>query len=126
MSPGDFQRGAQQLLEHPNFTLVEHDVCSPLKGDFEEIYNLACPASPIHYQRDPVMTVRTNVLGALHALDLAKECGAKIFQASTSEVYGDPKEHPQKESYSTWARTRLPFYNTGWWVNYLRISKNNR
>lgn len=87
------------LLKHPHFELREHDVCHPLDLDVDEIYNLACPASPIHYQHDPVQTIRTNVLGALQMLDLAKRKNARIFQASTSEVYGDPLEHPQKESY---------------------------
>src|SRR5579872_1649864 len=88
-----------QLLENPNFELYEHDVTLPLNVEVEEIYNLACPASPIHYQHDPVKTVKTSVLGAIHMLDLAKQLKARIFQASTSEVYGDPHEHPQKESY---------------------------
>jgi UDP-glucuronate decarboxylase len=74
-------------------------VCQPLDLEIDEIYNLACPASPIHYQHDPVQTIRTNVLGAMQMLDLAQRKNAKIFQASTSEVYGDPLEHPQKESY---------------------------
>lgn len=87
------------FTSHPDFTLVEHDVCSPLQMEVEEIYNLACPASPIHYQYDPVKTIRTNVHGAINMLELAKQTGAKILQASTSEVYGDPHEHPQKESY---------------------------
>lgn len=89
------------LLEERNFQLVRHDICENLDLDIEvdEIYNLACPASPIHYQYDPVKTVKTSVLGTINLLELAFKSGAKILQASTSEVYGDPAEHPQKESY---------------------------
>jgi len=87
------------LLQHPAFTLVEHDVTEPFRFDVEEIYNLACPASPVFYQSDPVKTTRTSVLGAINALELARETGAKILQASTSEVYGDPAVHPQNEQY---------------------------
>ena len=87
------------LLDHPHFEFTLHDVCNPFHTEVDEIYNLACPASPIHYQSDPVKTVRTNVLGVLNMLELAKQTGAKIFQASTSEVYGDPEQHPQTESY---------------------------
>lgn len=86
-------------LNHPHFLFLEQDVCDPLDIEVDEIYNLACPASPIHYQHDPVKTVTTNVMGALNILQLAKRCGAKVLQASTSEVYGDPEQHPQKESY---------------------------
>jgi len=82
------------------FALREHDICQPFDdGRIDEIYNLACPASPVHYQFDPVRTVRTNVLGTINVLDLAKRTGARILQASTSEVYGDPSVHPQPESY---------------------------
>jgi len=82
------------------FVLREHDICVPFDdGRIDEIYNLACPASPVHYQFDPVRTVRTNVLGTINVLDLAKRTGARILQASTSEVYGDPDVHPQPESY---------------------------
>lgn len=88
-----------RLLHSPHFEFVERDVTLPFSIKVDEIYNLACPASPVHYQRNPVNTVRTNVLGALSMLELAKETGAKIFQASTSEVYGDPERHPQAESY---------------------------
>ncbi len=99
----NFFTGAKQnvlhLLDHPFFELLRHDVCFPLYVEVDEIYNLACPASPIHYQLDPVQTTKTNVLGAIHMLGLAKRLKAKILQASTSEVYGDPEEHPQKESY---------------------------
>jgi UDP-glucuronate decarboxylase len=87
------------LLDNKNFTFVGHDVTIPYKLQVDQIYNLACPASPVHYQHDPVKTNRTAVQGAINMLDLAKETGAKILQASTSEVYGDPTMHPQKESY---------------------------
>jgi UDP-glucuronate decarboxylase len=87
------------LLTHPRFELVRHDVTFPLYVEVDEIYNLACPASPIHYQYDPVQTTKTSVHGAINMLGLAKRVKAKILQASTSEVYGDPKEHPQTESY---------------------------
>ncbi|HNW83261.1 MAG TPA: GDP-mannose 4,6-dehydratase, partial [bacterium] len=87
------------LLMNPYFELITHDVEESLMINVAEIYNLACPASPVHYQKDPVKTVRTSVFGAINMLDLAKKTNAKIFQASTSEVYGDPSEHPQKETY---------------------------
>lgn len=87
------------LLNEPYFELVRHDVTFPLYLEVDEIYNLACPASPIHYQHDPVQTVKTSVHGAINMLGLAKRVKAKIFQASTSEVYGDPSIHPQPESY---------------------------
>lgn len=87
------------LLDHPYFELLRHDVCLPLHVEVDEIYNLACPASPVHYQFDPVQTIKTNVHGAINMLELARQSKAKIFQASTSEVYGDPQEHPQKETY---------------------------
>ena len=90
------------LLADPRFELVRHDVTFPLYVEVDEIYNLACPASPIHYQRDPVQTTKTSVHGAINVLGLAKRTGAKILQASTSEVYGDPEVHPQRESY--WGR----------------------
>ena len=99
----NFHTGTPANLEavrnHPEFELLEHDVCLPLHVEVDEIYNLACPASPIHYQRDPVRTTKTSVLGAINMLGLAKRLGAKVFQASTSEVYGDPGVHPQPESY---------------------------
>jgi UDP-glucuronate decarboxylase len=88
-----------ELLDQPNFELLRHDVTFPLYVEVDEIYNLACPASPIHYQHDPVQTTKTTVHGAINMLGLAKRTGAKIFQASTSEVYGDPQVHPQPESY---------------------------
>ena len=87
------------LLGHPRFELVRHDVTFPLYVEVDEIYNLACPASPIHYQRDPVQTTKTSVIGAINMLGLAKRLNAKIFQASTSEIYGDPAVHPQPEEY---------------------------
>ncbi len=87
------------LIGHPQFELMRHDVTFPLYVEVGEIYNLACPASPIHYQRDPVQTTKTSVHGAINMLGLAKRVGARIFQASTSEVYGDPDVHPQPESY---------------------------
>ncbi len=87
------------LLDHPHFELMRHDVTFPLYVEVDEIYNLACPASPIHYQHDPVQTTKTSVHGAINMLGLAKRTGAKIMQASTSEVYGDPKIHPQTEDY---------------------------
>ncbi|MCH9614688.1 MAG: UDP-glucose 4-epimerase [Chlamydiia bacterium] len=89
----------EALMDHPNFKLVLQDVCDPFSFEVDEIYNLACPASPIHYQNDPIKTTRTNVYGAMNVLELARKTGAKVFQASTSEVYGDPKEHPQTENY---------------------------
>lgn len=87
------------LLAHPCFEFIRHDVTFPLYLEVDEIYNLACPASPVHYQYDPVQTTKTSVHGAINMLGLAKRCKAKIFQASTSEVYGDPIVHPQKEDY---------------------------
>jgi len=87
------------LLANPYFELLRHDVTFPLYVEVDEIYNLACPASPVHYQRDPVQTTKTSVHGAINMLGLAKRVGAKIFQASTSEVYGDPEVHPQTENY---------------------------
>jgi UDP-glucuronate decarboxylase len=87
------------LLDHKNFELMRHDVTFPLYIEVDEIFNLACPASPIHYQFDPVQTTKTSVHGAINMLGLAKRTKAKMFQASTSEVYGDPKIHPQPETY---------------------------
>ncbi len=87
------------LLTHPHFELLRHDVTFPLYVEVDEIYNLACPASPIHYQRDPVQTTKTSVHGAINMLGLAKRIKARILQASTSEVYGDPEVHPQTEDY---------------------------
>src|SRR5665213_3559980 len=87
------------LLANKNFEAMRHDICFPLYVEVDEIYNLACPASPIHYQYDPVQTTKTSVSGAINMLGLAKRLHAKIFQASTSEVYGDPTIHPQNEEY---------------------------
>ena len=91
------------LLDHPRFEIMRHDVTFPLYVEVDEIYNLACPASPVHYQYDPVQTTKTSVHGAINMLGLAKRLRAKVFQASTSEVYGDPEVHPQHESY--WGNT---------------------
>jgi UDP-glucuronate decarboxylase len=93
------RRNIEHLLDHKHFELLRHDISHPLFVEVDEIYNLACPASPIHYQRDPVQTTKTSVLGAYNMLGLAKRLHCKILQASTSEVYGDPAEHPQTESY---------------------------
>jgi len=93
------RRNVAHLLEQPNFELLRHDITFPLYVEVDQIYNLACPASPIHYQRDPVQTTKTSVHGAINVLGLAKRTGAKILQASTSEVYGDPSVHPQREDY---------------------------
>ena len=93
------RRNIVHLLDHPNFELLRHDVTFPLYVEVDRIYNLACPASPIHYQRDPVQTTKTSVHGAINMLGLAKRTGARILQASTSEVYGDPEIHPQTEDY---------------------------
>ena len=93
------RRGIHHLLDNRRFELIRHDVTFPLFVEVDEIYNLACPASPIHYQRDPVATTKTSVHGAINMLGLAKRLKAKIFQASTSEVYGDPSQHPQTEEY---------------------------
>lgn len=90
------------LLDNPRFEVLRHDVTFPLFVEVDELYNLACPASPMHYQHDPVQTTKTSVIGAINMLGLAKRVGAKIMQASTSEVYGDPDVHPQTESY--WGR----------------------
>ncbi|MFD2207692.1 UDP-glucuronic acid decarboxylase family protein [Kiloniella antarctica] len=93
------RRNVERLIGHPRFELMRHDVCFPLYVEVDEIYNLACPASPIHYQHDPVQTTKTSVHGAINMLGLAKRTNAKILQASTSEVYGDPEVHPQTEGY---------------------------
>lgn len=102
----NFFTGSKQniihLLEDPRFELIRHDVCFPLYVEVDEIYNLACPASPVHYQHDPVQTTKTSVHGAINMLGLAKRTKARILQASTSEVYGDPEIHPQTEDY--WGR----------------------
>jgi UDP-glucuronate decarboxylase len=93
------KRNIEHILDHPRFEILRHDVTFPLFVEVDEIYNLACPASPIHYQRDPVQTTKTSVHGAINMLGLAKRLRAKILQASTSEVYGDPQVHPQQEGY---------------------------
>jgi len=99
----NFFTGAKQnivhLLDNPYFELIRHDVTTPFSAEVDEIYNLACPASPIHYQFDAIQTVKTSVMGAINVLGLAKRVKAKVLQASTSEVYGDPHVHPQKEDY---------------------------
>lgn len=96
------KRNIAHLLDNPNFEVIRHDVTFPLYVEVDDIYNLACPASPIHYQFDPVQTTKTSVHGAINMLGLAKRLRARIFQASTSEVYGDPEIHPQTEDY--WGR----------------------
>ena len=96
------QRNVEHLRDHKHFELLRHDVTFPLYVEVDEIYNLACPASPVHYQHDPVQTTKTSVHGAINMLGLAKRLRAKILQASTSEVYGDPEVHPQDEDY--WGR----------------------
>jgi UDP-glucuronate decarboxylase len=88
-----------ELLEDPRFSFMLHDVTQPFWGQFDEIYHLACPASPIHYQRNPVETIKTSFLGMMHVLDLALKTKARVFHTSTSEIYGDPEVHPQPESY---------------------------
>ena len=93
------KRNVIKLLDNPYFELFRHDITEPANLEVDEIYNLACPASPIHYQYDPIKTVQTSVMGAINMLGLAKRTGAKVLQASTSEVYGDPSVHPQPESY---------------------------
>jgi len=96
------KRNIEHLLNHPRFELMRHDVTFPLYVEVDRIYNLACPASPVHYQRDPVQTTKTSVIGAINVLGLAKRLKIPVLQASTSEVYGDPEVHPQDESY--WGR----------------------
>ena len=93
------RRNIEHLLGHKAFELLRHDITHPLFVEVDEIFNLACPASPIHYQKDPVQTTKTSVIGAINMLGLAKRLKIKILQASTSEVYGDPSVHPQPESY---------------------------
>ena len=93
------KRNIEHLLQNPRFEFVRHDVTFPLYVEIDQIYNLACPASPVHYQHDPVQTTKTSVHGAINMLGLAKRLDARIFQASTSEVYGDPAVHPQTEGY---------------------------
>ena len=93
------RKNVAHLLDYKNFELLRHDVVDPFKVEVDRIYNLACPASPIHYQYNPIKTVKTSVMGAINCLGLAKRVGARILQASTSEIYGDPEVHPQPESY---------------------------
>jgi UDP-glucuronate decarboxylase len=93
------KKNIEHLLDYKNFEIMRQDICFPLYVEVDEIYNLACPASPFHYQWDPIQTMKTNVLGAYNLLGLAKRTGAKILQASTSEIYGDPQVHPQPEEY---------------------------
>ncbi|WP_338221424.1 UDP-glucuronic acid decarboxylase family protein [Algoriphagus sp. oki45] len=93
------RQNIHSMLDHPNFEMLRHDITFPLFVEVDEIYNLACPASPVHYQFDPVQTTKTSVMGAINMLGLAKRLKIKILQASTSEVYGDPSVHPQPESY---------------------------
>src|SRR6059036_732994 len=93
------RENVRHLQDSPSFHLLRHDVCEPLLLEVDQIYNLACPASPVHYQYNPVKTVKTSVMGAINMLGLAKRVRARILQASTSEVYGDPLVHPQQESY---------------------------
>lgn len=93
------KRNVEHVLQHPRFEFMRHDVCMPLFVEVDQIYNLACPASPVHYQHDPVQTTKVSVHGAINMLGLAKRLKCRIFQASTSEVYGDPTVHPQVESY---------------------------
>ncbi|WP_375462743.1 UDP-glucuronic acid decarboxylase family protein [uncultured Methylobacterium sp.] len=96
------RRNIAHLIDNPRFEMMRHDITFPLYVEVDEIYNLACPASPVHYQFDPVQTTKTSVVGAINMLGLAKRVKAKVFQASTSEVYGDPEVHPQPEEY--WGR----------------------
>ena len=93
------RRNVAHLLDNPHFELMRHDVVDPFKVEVDRIFNLACPASPVHYQYNPIKTVKTSVMGAINCLGLAKRVGARILQASTSEVYGDPEVHPQTEEY---------------------------
>lgn len=93
------KRNIQQWIGHPNFELIRHDITEPIRLEVDRIYHLACPASPIHYQYNPVKTIKTNVIGTLNMLGLAKRVKARFFLASTSEVYGDPEVHPQPEEY---------------------------
>jgi UDP-glucuronate decarboxylase len=87
------------LRDHPDFSVIEHDICHAIDSDVDQIYNLACPASPMRYQRDPIKTMKTSVYGTINMLELAQKRGARMLQASTSEVYGDPEVHPQREDY---------------------------
>ena len=93
------KQNIEHLLGHPRFEFIRHDVTNPISLEVDEIYNLACPASPVHYQHDPVQTIKTSVHGAINVLELARRLNVRVFQASTSEVYGDPVVHPQSEEY---------------------------
>jgi UDP-glucuronate decarboxylase len=93
------KKNIRHLLPHDHFELIRHDVTDPFKAEVDQIYNLACPASPVHYQHNPIKTIKTSVMGTINVLGLAKRTGARVLQASTSEVYGDPKVHPQTEDY---------------------------
>jgi UDP-glucuronate decarboxylase len=93
------KKNIRHLMDHKNFEVIRHDIVHPVFVEADEIYNLACPASPVHYQFNPVKTIKTNIMGMIHMLGLAKRVGAKVLQASTSEVYGSPLMHPQKEAY---------------------------
>lgn len=93
------KKNIQHLINDPNFEIMRHDVIDPFKAEVDQIYNLACPASPVHYQFNAIKTIKTSVMGAINCLGLAKRTKARVFQASTSEVYGDPSVHPQPESY---------------------------
>lgn len=93
------ENNLSSLHSHPNFTFIQHDICKPIKIDVDEIYNLACPASPIHYQSNPILTTKTSVFGIYNLLELARDLNIPLLQASTSEVYGDPEIHPQPEYY---------------------------
>ena len=95
-------KNINHLKKNKNFSFIKHDIIEKINLEADEIFNLACPASPVHYQSDPVQTIRTNVLGSMNMLELAKKLNCKIFQASTSEIYGDPEQHPQSEEY--WGR----------------------
>lgn len=103
ISVDNYFTGSNENIKHlffnPNFEYIRHDIIEPIFIECDEIYNFACPASPIHYQKNPIATFKTSVFGILNMLNLARDCNAKILQASTSEVYGDPLEHPQKEEY---------------------------
>ena len=93
------KKNIQHLLKNPNFEMIRHDIVNEFRAEVDQIYNFACPASPVHYQYNAISTIKTNVLGMMNMLGLAKKVRARILQASTSEVYGNPLEHPQKESY---------------------------
>ena len=99
-----------QWINNPKFELIRHDITEPIRLECDQIYHLACPASPVHYQSNPVKTIKTNVLGTMNMLGLAKRVNARFFLASTSEIYGDPEVHPQPESYRG---SVIPYYPSG-------------